>query len=97
MGKRIAAWIGIVLIGIMYLISVIAALLARPEANALFMASMAATIFIPVLLYIYIKLYEWAHRNDGITRKQMKEYEKRIATGEKPEDIAKEIEEKYGE
>ncbi len=97
MSKRIAAWTGLVLIGAMYLVSVIAALLARPEANGLFMASVAATVFLPVLLYIYIKLYEWAHRNDGITRKQMKEYEKRIAAGERPEDIAKEIEEKYGE
>ena len=96
MVKRVAAWIGIGIIALMYLVSVIAAVMARPEANGLFMASMVATIFVPVLLWIFIKLYEWAHKDDGITRKEMKEIEKRIAAGEKPEDIAKEIEEKYG-
>lgn len=96
MVKRVAAWIGIGVIALMYLVSVIAAVMARPEANGLFMASMVATIFVPVLLWIFIKLYEWAHKDDGITRKEMKEIEKRIAAGEKPEDIAKEIEEKYG-
>ena len=96
MVKRIAAWIGIGVIGVMFLLSAIAAATARPEANGLFMASMVSLVFVPVLLWIFIKLYEWAHRNDGITRKEMKEIEKRIAAGENPEDIAKEIEEKYG-
>jgi len=96
MVKRIAAWIGIGVIGVMFLISAVAAAMARPEANGLFMASMVSLVFVPVLLWIFIKLYEWAHRNDSITRKEMKEIEKRIAAGENPEDIAKEIEEKYG-
>lgn len=96
MVKRVAAWIGIGVIVLMYLVSAIAAVMARPEANGMFMASVVATIFVPVLLWIFIKLYEWAHKDDGITRKEMKEIEKRIAAGEKPEDIAKEIEEKYG-
>ncbi len=96
MVKRVAAWIGIGVIVLMYLVSAIAAVMARPEANGLFMASVVATIFVPVLLWIFIKLYEWAHKDDGITRKEMKQIEKRIAAGEKPEDIAKEIEEKYG-
>ena len=96
MGKRIAAWIGIGVIVLMYVASAVAAAMARPEANQIFMASLVATIFVPVLLWIFIKLYEWAHKDDGITRKEMKQIEKRIAAGEKPEDIAKEIEEKYG-
>ena len=96
MVKRIAAWIGIGVIALMYLISAVAAAMARPQANSLFMASLVATIFVPVLLWIFIKLYEWAHKDDGITRKEIKQIEKRIAAGEKPEDIAKEIEEKYG-
>ena len=96
MGKRIAAWIGIGVIVLMYLASAVAAMLAKPAANQLFMASLAATIFVPILLWIFIKLYEMAHKDDGITRKEIKQIEKRIAAGEKPEDIAKEIEEKYG-
>jgi len=97
MVKRIAAWIGIGIIALMYLLSAVMAVMARPEANGLFLASVLATVIVPVMLWVFIKLYEGAHKNDGITRKEMKQIEKRIAAGENPEDIAKEIEEKYGE
>lgn len=95
MVKRIAAWIGLGVIAMMFLLSAIAAVMARPEANQLFMASLVVMVLVPIALWVFIKLYEWAHRNDGITIKAMKEIDKRIANGEDPEEIAKEIEEKY--
>lgn len=95
MMKRIAAWIGLGVIALMFLLSVIAAAMARPEANQLFMASLVVLVLVPIALWIFIKLYEWAHRNDGVSMKEMREINKRIAAGENPEDIAKEIEEKY--
>lgn len=95
MVKRIAAWIGLGVIAMMFLLSAIAAVMARPEANQLFMASLVVMVLVPIALWVFIKLYEWAHRNDGITIKEMKEIDKRIANGEDPEEIAKEIEEKY--
>jgi len=95
MVKRIAAWIGLGVIALMFLLSAIAAVMARPEANQLFMASLVVMVLVPIALWVFIKLYEWAHRNDGITIKEMKEIDKRIANGEDPEEIAKEIEEKY--
>ncbi len=95
MGKRIAAWIAIVVIGLCYLVSAIAAVMARPEAMQLFIISLFVTVFVPIVLWVFIKLYENVHKNDGITVKELKEMEKRVANGENPEELAKEIEEKY--
>lgn len=97
MGKRIAAWVGIGLLVLMYLLTMITSIMARPEANGLFMASIVLTIMIPILLWIFIKMYEMAHKNDGISAREMRKINKRIKAGENPEDIAREIEEKYGD
>lgn len=97
MVKRIAAWIGIGLIVVMYLLTAITSVLARPEANGLFMASLVLTLIVPLLLWMFIKLYEAAHRNDGISMSEMRKINKRIKAGEDPNKIAKELEEKYGE
>ena len=97
MGKRIAAWIGIGIIAVMYLLTIVAAVTARPEAMGLFMASIVLTIFIPILLWLFIKMYEMSHREDGISVSEMRKINKRVKAGENPEEIAKEIEEKYGD
>jgi len=96
MVKRILAWIGIGLIAFMYVLTAVAALIARPEANALLMASIVMTIFVPIILWIFIKLYEMAHKNDGISMSEMRKINKRLKNGEDADKIAKEIEEKYG-
>lgn len=64
----------------------------------MFMASLVATVIIPIVLYIFIALDKIARRNvpEGISLKEMRQYNKRIKNGEDPEKIAKEIEEKYG-
>ena len=97
MGKRIVAWIGIGLILLMYVITAVAAVTARPEANEFLMASIVMTIFVPIVLWIFIKMYEIAHRNDGISTGEMRKINKRLKAGETPEDIAREIEGKYRE
>ncbi len=94
--KRMAAWIGIGLIVLMYLATAVTSVLARPEANGLFMASIIMTIVIPVLLWAFIKMYENAHKNDGISVSEMRKINKRLKAGEDSGKIAKEIEEKYG-
>lgn len=96
MGKRIAAWIGIGLIAVMYLLTAVAAVTARPETKGLFMASVVITILVPILMWMFIKMYEVAHKNDGISISEMRKINKRIKAGENPEEIAAEIEEKYG-
>lgn len=95
MGKRIIAWIGIGLIVMMYLITAVSAVFARPETNQLFMASIVMTIMVPIVIWAFLKMYEVAHRNDGISISEMRKINKRLKKGENPEQIAKEIEEKY--
>lgn len=97
MGKRIAAWIGIGLIAVMYLLTIVAAVTASPDAMGLFMASIVLTIFIPIVLWLFIKMHEMSHQGDGISVREMRKINKRIKAGENPEEIAKEIEEKYGD
>ena len=96
--KQIAAIIGLLLIVGMYVASFVFALLAKPGAEGMFMASLVATVIIPIVLYIFIALDKVARRNapEGISLKEMRQYNKRIKNGEDPEKVAKEIEEKYG-
>ena len=97
MAKRIAAWIGIGVIVLMYLLTIVAAVLARPETIGLFMASIVLTIMIPIILWSFLRMYEMAHPKDGMSAAEMRKINKRIKAGENPEAIAKEIEEKYGD
>ena len=96
--KQIVAVIGLLLIVAMYAVSIVFACLAKPGAEGMFMASLVATVIIPIVLYIFIALDKWAKRNapEGVSYKELRQYNKRIKNGEDPEKVAKEIEEKYG-
>ena len=96
--KQIAAVVGLLLIVGMYVASFIFALTAKPGAEGMFMASLVATVIVPIVLYIFIALDKWAKKNapEGISYKEMRAYNRRIKNGEDPKKIAKEIEEKYG-
>lgn len=95
--RRIAAWIGIGLIVLMYLFTIVAAVLARPETMNLFVASIALTILVPIILWAFLRMYELSHPENEISSAEMRKINKRIKAGENPEKIAKEIEEKYGD
>lgn len=62
--KRIAAIIGIALILSLYVLSFISALIATPYSHGLFLASVFSTIVIPILLWWFLTIYKWVHRND---------------------------------
>ena len=96
--KQILAVVGLLLIVGMYVASFVFALTAKPGAEGMFMASLVATVIVPIVLYIFIALDKWAKKNapEGISYKEMRAYNKRIKDGEDPKKIAKEIEEKYG-
>lgn len=98
--RQIVALCGIILLVGMYGMSLVAACLARPEAADLFLASLALTVLIPILLYVLL-MFSRLSKGDGAQGKGMKyselrRYNKRMKNGEDPETIAKEIEEKYG-
>ncbi len=63
--KRIAAIIGIVLILSMYLISFISSFFASEYTHGLFLASVFSTIVIPIMIWWYILIYKWMHKNDS--------------------------------
>ena len=52
--KRILALIGAILLVLLYLSTLIFALIDSPRANDLLAASVAATILVPVLLYGFL-------------------------------------------
>ncbi len=96
--KQIVAVVGLLLIVGMYVASFVFALTAKPGAEGMFMASIVATVIVPIVLYIFIALDKWAKRNapEGMSLKELRQYNKRIKNGEDPQKVAKEIEEKYG-
>ncbi len=96
--KQIVAVVGLLLIVGMYVASFVFALMAKPGAEGMFMASLVATVIVPIVLYIFIALDKWAKKNapEGMSLKELRQYNKRIKNGEDPEKVAKEIEKKYG-
>ncbi|MCH5273926.1 MAG: hypothetical protein J1E35_09660 [Lachnospiraceae bacterium] len=96
--KQIIAMCGIILLVGMYGVSIVFACLARPEAADMFFASLAMTVALPILLYVYL-MFARLSKGDGknsMPYAELRRYNKRLKNGEAPEAIAKEIEEKYG-
>lgn len=62
--KRIFAIAGVAILLGMYLLAFISAIFATPNAHALFLGSIAATIIIPVFLYAYSLIYKMVYKND---------------------------------
>ena len=96
--KQIVAVTGIVLLLGLYIVSIVLACLAKPGAANMFMASLVATVLIPIVLYLFLMLDRLAKRNapKGMSYTEVREYNKRLKNGEDPETLAREIEEKYG-
>ena len=57
--KRILAWIGIILLAGMYILTLVFSLMHGEVAMDLFKASIFCTIIIPVLLYAYNMIYRY--------------------------------------
>ena len=60
-GQRIAAIIVVILLISLYILTFVLALLAKPGANQMFLASLLCTILIPTILYITM----WLMRKIG--------------------------------
>lgn len=97
--KQLVAAVGIILLLGMYVVSLLLGILARPGAEGMFLASLACTIIIPVGVYGLLRLAELRKKNEekGMTLGELRRYNRRLKNGESAEELAKEIEEKYGE
>ena len=55
--KQIAAWIGIIVLVAMYVVLLIEAILGKPGTQNVFFACVAATIAVPIVLWIFLWAY----------------------------------------
>lgn len=60
--KRFGAIAGIILLGALYLITLILALIGSPEMMNMLKASLFLTFFIPVMLYAFILMNNFLHK-----------------------------------
>ena len=63
--KKIIAIIGIAVLVLLYIATLIAAILDSTATMDFFRASVAVTIIVPAMLYIYIMVYKWQHKGDN--------------------------------
>ncbi len=56
-GARIAAVVCVILLLSMYVEAFVAALLAKPYSNQMFLGCLLCTIFVPIFLHILIRLF----------------------------------------
>ncbi|MBO4461475.1 MAG: hypothetical protein J5749_01185 [Lachnospiraceae bacterium] len=63
--RRILAIIGICLLAALYIVTIFAALTASENSMGLFMASIAATIIIPVIIWLFTLFYKLSHKKDN--------------------------------
>lgn len=61
--KQILAIIGIILLVLLYLSTLVCAIIDRTETMRLFQASVMATVIIPVLLWAYSFIYKLIKKN----------------------------------
>ena len=63
--KRVVAWIGIIALVAMYIITLVFAVLSKEkEFQALFNASLYLTFIIPAVIYIYSMIYKVIHGDE---------------------------------
>ena len=64
--KRISAIIGIIAILSLYLVTLLLAIFASDKAPGLFMASAFCTVIIPIMIHLFLAVYERVHKKPGI-------------------------------
>ena len=62
--KRIASLIGVLLILSLFILSLVAAIFAKKAAMGLFLSAIFSTIVIPIMIYGFVEVYKYVHRND---------------------------------
>lgn len=62
--KRVLALIGVVLLVLLYVSTLVFALIDHPAANDLLTAAVAATILVPVILYGFLLIHRLTGQGD---------------------------------
>lgn len=74
--KRVVAWIGIIVLVMLYVVTIISAIFVTPATQGFFKASLLATIMVPILLYVYLLVYRLlkGKNTDGTEKEDPKKY-----------------------
>lgn len=67
--KRLFAVIGVILLAGLYVVTFILALTDNSAAGNMIMASLYATVIIPILLYAFLLVYKWTHQKNEVIPK----------------------------
>lgn len=71
--KRIIAISGIVILGALYIATLISAIFTTPAAPQLFKACVYATVAVPVMMYAYLLIYKLVKNKSEANRKEFNE------------------------
>lgn len=63
-GKRIAAIIGVIAILSLYVASMLLGIFASDKYPGLFLASTFLAVIVPIMIYCFVAVYRYVHKND---------------------------------
>jgi uncharacterized membrane protein len=76
--KRVVSMIGVIILLGLYLFSLVAAIMAKPYANGLFLTSIYATVIIPVFIYVFLLMNRiFGKRKEGYTLHEINQMKKK--------------------
>jgi len=76
--KRVLSMIGVIILLGLYLFSLVAAIMAKPYANGLFLTSIYATFIIPVFIYVFLLMNRtFGKKKDGYTMHEINQMKKK--------------------
>lgn len=76
--KRVLAIVGILILLGLYIFSLVAAIMAKPYANGLFLASIFATFIIPVFIYVFLLMNRtFGKDKEGYTMHEINQMKKK--------------------
>lgn len=79
--RRVGAWVGIILLVSMYLVTLLSAIFAPESSKGLFLASLFCTFVVPVWIYVLQLFYKRTHPEGSISIWDVQKYKKQIKNG----------------
>lgn len=90
--RRIGAWVGIVLLLGIYIVTLVSAILQKESAGGLFLASLFCTFVVPVWVFVLQAIYNRTHK-DAVGKAELK----KLANGTEAENAAEGAKEQTAE
>ena len=92
-GKRIVALAGVIILAGLYVLTLISAVLAKPYAHGLFLASVFSSFIIPVLIYGFLVVTKAFGKKEGeLTMREYHKIKKEMKNQPEEQEASEEIE-----